>query len=173
MALSPTYAVLTQIAFEFAGIVNVLQEQHPEGRFFRSSEEAPVQQLTMVGQSSVSSNDFKPMGPFEDVASSFLQVDPVDIPWDFIGTDGYLGQWPGNMGFGTDPAAGMAYTQAQQQSPVYIQGYNPGGDLAILKGASGISQNNNNNAFANWGQMYGSFPPTTGPGQAHPGGRSI
>lgn len=170
MALCPTFAVLTQVAFQFAGIVNVIPEQYPEGRFFRSSEEAPVQQLTMVGQSGVAP-DFKPAGTFEDAASSFLQVEAGDLPWDFIGGDGYLGPWPGNMNYGTDPATGMAYTQPQQQPPVYIHGYNS--DISLLKGVASMNQNNNNNAFVNWGQMYGSFPPTTGPGPAHQGGRPI
>ncbi|RFU33619.1 hypothetical protein B7463_g2722, partial [Scytalidium lignicola] len=170
MSLAPTYAILTQIAFQFAGIVNVLQEHPQNARFFRSSEEAPVQQFTMMGQAASGSYDIKPMGTYEDMASSFLQTDPVDIPWDFLGADGYLGPWPGNMAFGTDPATGIPYTQAQQQPAVYVGGYNPSGDLSLLKGATAM---NPNNAFVNFGQMYGSFPPTSGPGQAHLGSRTV
>ncbi|KAH8815454.1 fungal-specific transcription factor domain-containing protein [Xylogone sp. PMI_703] len=169
MHLSPTYAILTQVSFQFAGIVNVLQEHNTDPRFFRSSEEAPVQQLTMKGPGA-GTYDIKHVGTYEDVVSSFLQPDPVDVPWDFLGADGYLGPWPGNMNFGTDQTTGMQYTQPPQPTPIYIGGYNTGGDVSLMKGATAV---NPNNAFMNWSQMYGSFPPTSGPGPTHPGGRAV
>jgi hypothetical protein len=73
VGICSTLTILTQVAFQFAGIVNVLEEPMTETKLFRQADEYRAMKMSIMGLQHVSNHDYKNFGHFGDIANTFLQ----------------------------------------------------------------------------------------------------